>query len=256
MSPFCRPLGGPRSPRALEGLLGALGQPQHLAPRVPTHPRPRPLPAGLGRVGAYLADQAVQVGPGPAHGHHLHPRRVQRLDHAAPDACGESESVRAPLPSRPQLSPAAGPPLPAPVTSARRPASPSSKVVLPGVAIAAVQPQAEAWGTPSPQDAGRVCAAQGGTGRGGGAAKRIAGRRAGTFTQPPLRRDWPKGVGAAEKGQSGSWGGVLQTAGRATHPPGREIGLAGPRQHFFPAKRITILQKKKKGMVINTKKNV
>lgn len=148
-----------------EGLLGVLGQPRHLAPRVPTHPRRRPLPAGLGRVGAYLADQAVQVGPGPAHRHHLHPSRVQRLDRAAPDACGESGSVRAPLPSRPQLSPAAGPPLPAPVTSARRPASPSSKAVLPGVAIAAVQPQAEACGTPSPQGAGRVGAGRRGAGR-------------------------------------------------------------------------------------------
>lgn len=34
------------------------------------------LPPGLGQGSAYLADQAVQVGLGPAHGHHSRARRV------------------------------------------------------------------------------------------------------------------------------------------------------------------------------------
>lgn len=76
---------------------------------VPARPRPCPLPTLLGQGGAYLADQAIQVGLGPAHGHHLRTRRVQRLDRAAPNACGELGSVRARLPGGPL-----GPPLPVP----------------------------------------------------------------------------------------------------------------------------------------------
>lgn len=69
---------------------------------VPARPRPCPLPTLLGQGGAYLADQAIQVGLGPAHGHHLRTRRVQRLDRAAPNAFARPGDER-PAPRKPQL---------------------------------------------------------------------------------------------------------------------------------------------------------
>ena len=136
-----------RAPGVGEGVQESLANPSARRPRVPARPQPRPPPAGLGQGDAYLADQAVQVGLGPAHSHHLCTRRVQRLDSAAPDACKERGSVRAPLPGRPlpgpPLAAAPGPPLPAPVTSARRPAKLNSMRFRP--ALRTAEAQLRAW---------------------------------------------------------------------------------------------------------------
>ena len=59
-------------------MLRVLAEPQRPAPVCPcwaalSSPL---LPPGPGQGGAYLADQAVQVGLGPAHGHHSGASRV------------------------------------------------------------------------------------------------------------------------------------------------------------------------------------
>lgn len=60
------------------GVLRVLGKHQRPAPVCPSLAALSSplLPPGLGQGSAYLADQAVQVGLGPAHGHHSRARRV------------------------------------------------------------------------------------------------------------------------------------------------------------------------------------
>ena len=60
---------------------------------VPARPRPCPLPTLLGQGGAYLADQAIQVGLGPAHGHTYWGDRC--MGFGAPGARVESKAATA-----------------------------------------------------------------------------------------------------------------------------------------------------------------
>ena len=216
-SPFSRPLGSSRSPSALEGLLRVLVSP---GPGVRASCTPTAPPAARWaptRRRLYLADQAVQVALGPAHGHHLHTRRVQRLDRASSDACGERGSVRTP----PATLPAP------PATPGRWPtfARPGDK------RPAARKPQLHggASGRCAP-----VARLQAGSREGG--AGPVWGR--GHANSSPLRGNWPKGVGAAWAGQSGPLPALGQglSQGSLETTQGVRNGFGGSLPACFPCR--------------------
>lgn len=205
-----------RAPGVGEGVQESLANPSARRPRVPARPQPRPPPAGLGQGDAYLADQAVQVGLGPAHSHHLCTRRVQRLDSNAPDACEGRGSVRAPLPGHPlpgpPLAAAPGPPLPAPVTSARRPARLSSMRLEPARPCVLLRPNC----VPESSCARLSGRARGGAGRGGPIAGRCPGEGGNIQIEASprgrLAERSGRGRGGAGWVTAGLLGGVFQTA--------------------------------------------
>lgn len=142
-------------------------------------------PCGLGTRGdsrgrPYLSGEALQVRRGAAQRGYSRSGFAQRYGHGASDPCGETPSAPAPLCRPPPRSADPRPPLPAPVTRARRPRKLESGSML----------RAE----PRRRDVGGV-----GAGR-RGRARRLRGDRA-ALGEPAVRRPLPawRGHGAEHR---------------------------------------------------------